>query len=444
MKTVVWLLISLAMLGIAYSFSTCRAEQSDGRVELTLFDAAYTNWIKLDRQLITVFERENPGIKVRLVTGDSDNYLTKYLTMVTGGVAPDVSFAGYGAIPYYAKREAILALDEFIADDKEFSLDDYFSCAVESVRYRDRIYALPANGSPVVVFYNKDLFDRYNREHPDQHLDYPSDKWTWKEFRHAAKALTQDRDGDGRTDVYGMLLSFHLNRWPIPVWQNGGAVVSADKKQCMMDSPEAIAGIRWLYEMMWVDHSAPTAYTQIEGVSQQLDVDYFRQQRIAMLLTTRYFHNQFLEEMDFEWDIAPIPRGPVNGASLYIGGVWMLSSQTHYPQQAWKLAKFLVGDKSSEMAMQAGRAITANRAVAERMLHHPGTPPAHDYMWIDIMNASRPKDFEFGEMGRYFTKAMDEMNYIPQGRRTPEEACRNFTRIFQKGLDILWEEEGGP
>ncbi len=441
MKIVVWVLTGLMLLGIIYAFSTCRAVESDGRVELSLYDWNYPAYIKMNRERIAIFERENPDIKVRLIGGDE----AKYMTMVSGGVAPDVTFAGYGSIPYYAKRDAILSLDDFIAEDKDFSLDDYFPVTVKSARYRGKIYALPDDGSPVAIVYNKDLFDEYNSKHPDKPLTYPGEKWTWDDFRHAAKALTADNDGDGQTDVYGASISFWRNRWPIPVWQNGGEVVSADKKQCLMDSPEAIEAIRWFYEMMWVDKSSPTTYTQIKGV--EAGGGIFRQRRLAMGMDARYGYTNLIGKTDFAWDIAPLPKSPTTGkrTSLYLGGVWMISSQTRYPQQAWKLTKFLVGDKSSEMSMQCGRAIAANRAVAERILRNPGASmPEHDYAWIDIMNDSRPKDFDFQEMGRYFTRAMDELQYISQGRRKPEEACRNFTRNFNEGLKILWEKEGGP
>ncbi|MCD4700011.1 MAG: extracellular solute-binding protein, partial [Phycisphaerae bacterium] len=152
----------------------------------------------------------------------------------------------------------------------------------------------------------------------------------------------------------------------------------------------------------------------------------------------------FFGKTSFQWDIAPLPRGPVRNSTIYVGGQWSISSQTHYPEQAWRLVKFLVSDKSSEMSMRCGRAMAANRAVTERLLKHPGIPPENDYMWLEIMADARHKDFEFSEMGVYLRKARGEIGYLAQGRRTPEQACRNFTRIYNEGLDILWEEEGGP
>lgn len=162
MKVVVWLLIALVLTGIVYAFSTCRSEQSDERVELTLFDWPSFQYVKLNHHRIAIFEKENPDIKVRLVTGDEG----KYLTMVTGGVAPDIAMADHVDIPHYANRKSILPLDKFIAEDKRFDLDRYFPVAVESMRYKSSIYGLPDNGSPIVLLYNKDLFKEYNSEHP--------------------------------------------------------------------------------------------------------------------------------------------------------------------------------------------------------------------------------------------------------------------------------------
>ncbi len=440
MRVVVWLLIAVMLTGIVYAFSTCRSETAEERVEITLFDWSSFHYVKLNRERIAIFEKRNPDIKVRLVTGDEG----KYLTMVTGGVAPDVAIADHVDIPHYANRKSILPLDKFIAEDKDFDLDRYFPVTVESMRYKGRIYGLPDNGSPIVLLYNKELFKEYNNKHPDTPLTYPSDKWTWVDYRHAAKALTQDRNGDGKTDVYGASISFSKNRFPIQVWQNGGEVISADKKRCLMDSSEAIEAIQWLYDIMWVDKSSPTAYTQIEGAGGQMQGLFFAQQHIAMVMDTRYSYTNLIGKTNFEWDIAPVPKGPVSGVTLYIGGGWLISSQTHYPEQCWRLVKFLTDELSSEMSMRCGRALASNRAAAEKVVHHPGESPENDHFWIDAINNSRVKDFEFRGMWGDFSRARDQIQYISQGRRTPEQACRDFTRIYQKGLDRLWEGEGGP
>ncbi len=445
MKVAVWLLIAVMLMGMAYSFSTCRSEDSGGRTVLVLFDSDDPDYNRMNRERIAIFESENPDIKVKLVTGDPG----KYLTMVTGNVAPDVAYAAYQSLAYYAKRKAIRSLEKFVEDDKEFNLEDFFPAAVKSMRYRGELYGLPDSGSPVALIYNKGMFDRYNAGvPPDQRLTYPSGDWTWADFRHAARVLTRDTDGDGRTDEYGCSISLSYNRYPIYVWQNGGEVINAEKTRSLMDSKAAIEAIRWIYEILWVDKSSPRAGTQIEGAGEQNTGDYFKEERLAMLMSTRWAYLSFWGKTNFEWDVAPLPRGPVRNTTIFIGGGWLISKQTRHPEKAWRLAKFLVSEKASEMSMDIGRALAVNRAVAEKMTTDNPNAPPNDHIWVETMAHCRPKDFDIREMGRFFRNAVDEISLISQGRtaplRTPEQACRNFTRIFNEGLDILWEEEGGP
>ncbi|MCK4626147.1 MAG: extracellular solute-binding protein [Phycisphaerae bacterium] len=569
MKVVVWLLTALVLVGIVYSFSTCQSESSQGRVVITIFDWNFAVQIKLDRELIKIFETDNPDIKVLLVTGQED----KYQTMVTAKVAPDVVATGYGHIPFYAKcgsilplndlieadekkreaivsldkiadpaarRKAIMALDESVAadaarrnalsaltkslaDGRKFSLaeyfdsdkdkilaldkisninakrkaifveldesvaggaakkraiasldkalaegrefscaeyfgakhyfnrDDYFPATLEALTYDGKIYALPSTGSPVAIIYNKNLFDEYNAKSKKSGkplLEYPNDNWTWDDYRRAAVALTQE-DKKGRIDVFGGAMGFHRNRFPMFVWQSGGEVINKEKTHCLMDSPEAIRGIQFMYDMLWKYKCAPTAQTQMEGVSEQNDSVRFKEKRIAMLLTTRYAYSELLEEgkllTDFEWDIALPPKNPDTGirTSIYIGGGWMIPSQTHNLNEAWRVAKFLVGAQSNEKGMEAGRAMTAHMGVAEKMTNVAGHKPDHDYLWIDVMKDCRPKDFEYrmGVAGPKFDKAMEEIYELPYDRRKPRQACINCTRYFNEALKALREKE---
>ncbi|MCD6378158.1 MAG: sugar ABC transporter substrate-binding protein [Planctomycetes bacterium] len=440
MKWLIFSLIFVLLGGMVFAFSTCRSASAGGRVEITLFCWPFATLIKVNRERIAIYEKEHPHVKIRLVSGDEE----KYLTMVTGGVAPDIAVSGPSEMHYYARRNAILPLDDFIEKDKSFSTDDFFPVAIETMRYRGKIYGLPDNGSPVALIYNKEMFDRYNKAHPEDRIDYPNDSWTWDDFRHAAKALTKDLDGDGQPDVYGTIIDFYRNRFPIAVWSFGGEVISKDKRRCLMDSPQAIAAVRMLRDIIWVDKSAPSAFTQFAGVSEQSHTTLFREERVAMIMSTRYLYDGLLGKTQFEWDVGPLPKGPAGQVSLYIADGWIISSQSLHPDEVWKLAKFLVSPLSAEIGMRNGRGISCTKAIAKKFLCHPGVKPPHECVWIDMINVSRPKDFEFRfGMGGYFSKAMNQMYFIPRGQKTPEQVCKDLTAIFNKGLKILWEEEGG-
>ncbi len=56
---------------------------------------------------------------------------------------------------------------------------------------------MPKDTSPVGIFFNKGLFDKFGVPYP------PEDEWTWDQFAETVKKLTKDTDGDGKTDVWG-------------------------------------------------------------------------------------------------------------------------------------------------------------------------------------------------------------------------------------------------
>ena len=49
----------------------------------------------------------------------------------------------------------------------------------------DGVYGLPWIAQPVVLYYNKDIFDEMG-------VEYPNPDWTWDDFKAAAIALTNE------------------------------------------------------------------------------------------------------------------------------------------------------------------------------------------------------------------------------------------------------------
>lgn len=152
--------VGLAVVLCALCLAGCSYELSDRRTEVVLYDFGYVNWTAMNRERIKVFEAQNPDLRVRLVTGD----YSKLLTMVAGGVAPDVAYIDYVYVPYFAKRGAVVCLDDRVAQEGGDFLGRFFASTLEGVRYKGRLYGLPDAWSPVLLYYNRSLFDQHNRE----------------------------------------------------------------------------------------------------------------------------------------------------------------------------------------------------------------------------------------------------------------------------------------
>ena len=105
--------------------------------------------------------------------------------------------------------------------------------------YEGRVYGFPTNVGANAIWVNKDLFDRRG-------VPYPKSPWTWKDFVRTAQRLTI-RDANGRAKQFGVLSLWGC--WQQFVWQWGGAVYTKDGTRCVVDSPEAVAAIQFLYDL---------------------------------------------------------------------------------------------------------------------------------------------------------------------------------------------------
>ncbi len=141
------------------------------------------------------------------------------------------------------------------------------------------VYALPRGYSPVVLAYNKDLFDRAG-------LSYPTDDWTWDDFLHLAHQLTRDVDGDGRVDQWGTQVERAGAAWLPWLWSGGGDVLCPGGRRAAgcLDSPTSVAAIRWYAGLLTEEQVAPRSVSRLDWSGG--DLGPFTTGRVAMLTVT--------------------------------------------------------------------------------------------------------------------------------------------------------------
>jgi len=221
------------------------------------------------------------------------------------------------------------------------------------------LYALPRDYSPVLLFYNADIFQRSGIEPPDE-------SWTWDDLARAADKLT-DRDagvfgyGAGR----GMIFLGHFLR------QSGGTIVDAEGRRCVLDSPESVEAIRFYRGL---ERSSPITAARIsyEGV-----LDAFVEGRIAMMAWGGALGPMLGSGGDaggggggesgggdggFRWGAAPLPRGRASATVFFAAGLAILKTAGS-PEFAWELVRELAGPEAQAGLAQLGYYLPAARGV---------------------------------------------------------------------------------
>lgn len=302
------------------------------------------------REILDEFEKENPGIKVKLLGGSQEEQ--KLLTMILSGEAPEVIQVPYRYVQALGGEGAFIDLTEEFGNNKEFFYEQLWNLAV----VEDKLYGYPWMGHTIQLVYNKTLFE-------DAGLTSPPD--TWEELYKYAKKLTVDKDGDGKIDQYGIGLvgkQHHDITWLFNMFVNqaGAQIVKEENGQFKvgLNTEEGKKALEFYLKL--VKECAPPDTANKAGGDVMAD---FRNQIVAMEFQGPWGITDIWKNGNpFEVSAAPVPAGPAGRAADI--GPYMLSVPVGVEDEkleaSLKLIEFLGSKKGQEMLMKGEKADDGN------------------------------------------------------------------------------------
>jgi multiple sugar transport system substrate-binding protein len=213
--------------------------------------------------MIAAFETANPDIDVEPVQMTYEEYVARISAMILEGEPPDVGYFPGLQAPLWAQEGKLMDLTSLV------ETDPLLSSALPETRYYyapGKIAGLNTAVEATLLFYNRALFDQAGLPYPPSD---PAKAWTWEEFLAAAQKLTTDAGGKHPGEqgfdpqqilTYGAAFDKGYEGWTFYpfVFSNGGQVVNEDGTRLLLDSPEAVAAMQNLADLMWVHHVTPT------------------------------------------------------------------------------------------------------------------------------------------------------------------------------------------
>ena len=196
------------------------------------------------------FTEEHPNVTLKVSPGASstEELLQKISAGFAGDRYPDISYAfGSWAGQLEASGRTLDITEQVQAPDVKW---DEFSASARATAQPTgaKTIGFPAIADNLSLIYNKKLFD-------DAGIAYPTNEWTWEEFRDAAKKLT-----DAAKGTYGYAYSVSGTEettwqfWP-HLWQNGGKILSEDGKKAEFASEAGTKALSYLRGMAVTDKS---------------------------------------------------------------------------------------------------------------------------------------------------------------------------------------------
>lgn len=285
-----------------------------------------TNHVKDLEALIAAFEKENPDLDVAYTTAPFDSYFTKLQTSIAGGSAPDVFELNYENFVTFASRNTLLPLSNFLQQDAALRTA-FYPAALSAFAQNNVQFGLPITFSTVVLFYNKDLFDKAG-------VAYPNANWTWQNVLAAAQKINNPAQ-----KVWGVFQPVQFWEFYKVARQAGGGLQISPTVQ--IDTPANRSALHYLVDKVRVQKVMPTD-AEMSGVANE---DMFLGGQLGMLYSGIWMFDKF-SQAKFKWDIAVEPGG-TRKATHFFSNAAVISRTSKNPEAAWKWVKFLAASPTT-------------------------------------------------------------------------------------------------
>jgi multiple sugar transport system substrate-binding protein len=372
------------------------------------------------QKLVGKFNQTHPEIQVNSIfAGGTDQQLPKILTAVVGNAAPDLlvfdpqvsgKFVELGAITPLEDWFETLAIKSEIPPGllQESTLDNH-------------LWSIPYTTSNIGIFYRPDLFKAAGISQLPQ---------TWQELKQVAKKLTVDKNGDGRTDQYGILLPLGKSEWTIFSWfpfllSAGGEILSNDHPN--LTHPGAITALKFWQDL--VTEGVATLSPPERGYEE----DAFFSGRIAMQITGPW---SYITKSSVPFAALPIPGNPNKATVTGNGTIFLMKTTAKKKAAALKFLEFVLSEQfQTEWAIGTGFLPTNIKSTQSPSYQKY----LHQKPWLKVfidqipLAGSRPTTAEYSRISDSLGRAIES---VLLGKSSPEKALQDA----QQRLEVIWRK----
>jgi multiple sugar transport system substrate-binding protein len=198
---------------------------------------------------------------------------------------------------------------------------------------------------PYVLFYNKDLFDKFG-------VPYPKDGMTWDQVYELAKKMTRT---DGETVYRGYASAYHTQLRDNP-FSVAPMDVNQDKLASVDIWAKMFANISRFYEIQ-NNHEPSKKYSSLNSL-------FYKEKNIAMEVAQITEANRFIQE-NMNWDMVSEPTFPeLPKTSSYVGADYYYVTKTSKNKDAaFQVVSWLVSKEFQEQDASKNAAVPSLRTV---------------------------------------------------------------------------------
>lgn len=349
------------ILSTIFIFSGCTKENKPVTIKFASWGSK--SEIEIIKPILSNFEKENPKVKVEFMH-IPQNYFQKIHLLFASNTAPDVLFLNNLYLPIYTNAGLLeeLEVEKGIFEEK----------TLEALSYNGKLYAIPRDASNLVIFYNKDLFDKHK-------IPYPDKNWTFEYFLKTAQKLT-DKDTFGISFEESPLFFLPY------LMSEGGGILSDDLKTIIINTPESQKGLKFYADLRNIYNVAPKREQSASATMAQM----FLQGKLGMHLSGRWLVPKYREEAKFDWDIINFPLGDKGSVVPLDASGWAIAKSSKHKEESRKLIDYLSSKENIEKMTKSGLIVPARIDVANSKIFLDDKKPKNAKTFLEVLKTSKP------------------------------------------------------
>ena len=423
-----WFCLALALcLALCTLVTAGVAEEEKVVIEMAV--SGSLSEIALREETANLYMELHPNVEIKCVDLGDDR-VVKTMALISSGEAPDILYLNEN-IYTYTTRGVLEPLTQYIEAEGEGYLDYFYDSLLEPLTYEGELYALPQEVSPYVIYYNKDLFDKYG-------VEYPTNDWTFDQWYETCLKLTHPEDL-----VYAENIMAWADKYLQQFSRMGVEIYTDDMQGIWTAQPEnydkALAAFEWLYNAIAVEHICPDPAEQTamgKGFSEM-----FRNQQVAMEASGLWSLPPYKDDpLTFNWDVVMSPLSQ-DGTRTTRAGIlnWGIYSGSEHKDVAWDVLKFFVGHEGQmivakyNMALPSAQDEEANQLILDSHFPESVVNFVDSVPYIEIQDSYSLCEDEISNLLTAYLQSM------VLGEITPQEALDYFNA---EAVDILADAIG--
>ncbi len=423
------------LLPLVLILPACKKKETTG-VKTIRFVTWKPNQPAVWDEIIRMFEAENPGIIVERETGPhSSTGFHDLLAQKLKNRSPDADVYFMDVIwpPEFAAAGWAMPLDAYFPSAER---GQFLDGAVLANTYKGHIYGVPVFIDSGMLYYRKDLLDKYGFRPPE----------TWEEMVRQAKKITSGEAADnvvmngfsGQFKQYEGLVCNMMEY----ILSNGGRIMNPDTGRPGIAAKPAVEAVRFVRDRI------------IGNIAPEGELTYEEPESLALFTQGRaVFHRNWPYAWEVSNDparsriagkvgIAKLPHFPGEKSYSTLGG-WQLaiSSYSKNKDAAWTFVKFLTSKKIQKLlAVKAGFAPT-RKALYDDADILKADPQFRSMKDVFLTAYPRPGSPLYPAISnilqRYFSSAISDRNSDIEGEA--RRAGQEMEKIIE-----LTRESGSP